>query len=250
VPAEEVSRAEAVRRVGILSSARFDGAVFTADDGVVDVANLLELFLRRARAGGVRLLLETPARHVLIENGRACGVRTDAGDIRAGAVVVAAGAWSGGLVPVTEGRPPLVARRRHLFVTGPLPWADPAWPIVWNLSAELYFRPEPPGLLLCPCDEEDAPPGTPHVDPEITILLATLLEAWVPALRDVPIARSWAGLRTFAPDRRFRLGSDAELPGLFWAAALGGHGVTCSPAVGRVVAEAVLDSLGIPRRDP
>jgi D-arginine dehydrogenase len=49
----------------------------------------------------------------------------------------------------------------------------------------------------------------------------------------------FAGLRTFTPDGNFLLGADPRLEGFFWCAGLGGNGMTLSPAIGRIVAEAV-----------
>ena len=39
---------------------------------------------------------------------------------------------------------------------------------------------------------------------------------------------------------RFAIGPDPELPGLFWVAGLGGAGMCCSAAIGRVAAELLL----------
>ena len=41
---------------------------------------------------------------------------------------------------------------------------------------------------------------------------------------------------SFSPDGKMVLGADLRVEGLHWAAALGGHGMTCAPAIGRVVA--------------
>jgi len=62
------------------------------------------------------------------------------------------------------------------------------------------------------------------------------LDRWMPALSDLRFTTGWTGLRTFAPDRRPFLGADGELAGLWWAAGLGGFGVTCSIAVGEALA--------------
>ena len=60
---------------------------------------------------------------------------------------------------------------------------------------------------------------------------------WLPALADAGAAHFWSGARTFAADGRFVLGADPRMQGLFWAAGLGGHGITCAPAVGRILAD-------------
>ena len=57
---------------------------------------------------------------------------------------------------------------------------------------------------------------------------------------DIAVMNKWVGQRTFAPDRRFVIGCDPRDPRLFHVAGLGGHGVTCSPAIGRLAADLLL----------
>ena len=123
--------------------------------------------------------------------------------------------------------------------TGPLRDVSREWPFVWDVSREVYFRPESDGLLLSPCDASEAPPGVPETDPAAADLLHEKLSLAFPSLSDVPLARTWAGLRIFSPDGRFMIGPDPALQGFFWAAALGGHGVTTSSAVGALAADLV-----------
>ena len=46
--------------------------------------------------------------------------------------------------------------------------------------------------------------------------------------------------RGMTRDERFVIGRDMQIDGLVWVAALGGHGMTTSPAVGRVAASAIV----------
>ena len=132
--------------------------------------------------------------------------------------------------------------RRHLFVTEALDWVSADWPIVWDVSHEIYFRPESGGLLLSPCDESLQTPGLPVQDPAALELLADKAIQYLPKLADLPIRNSWCGLRTFAPDRRFVIGWDPQLEGFFWVAGMGGHGVTVSYSVGVLAASLILQS--------
>ena len=58
---------------------------------------------------------------------------------------------------------------------------------------------------------------------KITFPGPTRLAVAAPAVAELGIARSWACLRTFAPDRRPVVGRDDAVPWLFWVAGLGGH---------------------------
>ena len=61
----------------------------------------------------------------------------------------------------------------------------------------------------------------------------------VQAALDIEVRRvvhSWAGLRTFAPDRVPVVGFDPQVAGLFWCAGQGGYGIQTSPALARTAA--------------
>jgi len=103
---------------------------------------------------------------------------------------------------------------------------------VWDLDIGYYLRREGVGLLLCPCDETEHPPGIPTVDPDAADLLADKLLEHAPGLADVALRRCWSCLRTFAPDRLPIIGWDSQISGLFHVSGLGGFGVTTSLAVG------------------
>ncbi|MEK6215992.1 MAG: FAD-dependent oxidoreductase, partial [Boseongicola sp.] len=59
-----------------------------------------------------------------------------------------------------------------------------------------------------------------------------------------PVTRvemSWAGLRTFAPDRTLVIGEDTVASGFFWLAGQGGYGFQTSHAAARLLADLVLN---------
>jgi D-arginine dehydrogenase len=57
---------------------------------------------------------------------------------------------------------------------------------------------------------------------------------------DRPTA-TWAGLRTFAPDRNPVVGFDAVEPRFFWYAGQGGYGIQTSPALSALAAKLILN---------
>ena len=54
------------------------------------------------------------------------------------------------------------------------------------------------------------------------------------------VERSWAGLRTFAPDRLPVYGFDADAANFFWCAGQGGFGIQTSPAAAKLAAALLL----------
>ena len=135
---------------------------------------------------------------------------------------------------------PLKPCRRHLFVSPPIAWVDSHWPFVWDVTHDIYFRPEGEGLLLCACDQSVMAPGDPPVDESVKEMLAEKIERFMPALNGVSISRGWAGLRTLTPDGRFVIGWDPQVDNFFWVAGLGGHGMTTSAAVGELAAKLLM----------
>ncbi len=214
---------------------------FLPDERVADPHAMLTGFLRGARRHGAEVRTRVEVLGLEVADGRVQGVRTTTGTIAAGAVVLAAGAWSAALAATAGLKRPLVPLRRSLLQSAPHALSRLEHPWTWIDDVGIYLRPEAGGWLISPCDEAvDAPsagPGSKGPVPiEARALAADKLARWVPAVGDVPIVGGWTGLRTFAPDRRPLLGADPALPGLWWAAGLGGFGVTCGYAVGECVA--------------
>jgi len=51
--------------------------------------------------------------------------------------------------------------------------------------------------------------------------------------------RSWAGLRTFAPDKTPVVGFDGAVENFFWLAGQGGYGIQTAPSMARLAAALV-----------
>lgn len=224
-------------------------AITTADDGLARPEVVVDALTSACRRAGVAVVLGRDA-EVVTRAGQVAAVRAGAREVPCDVVVDAAGPWAADLARAAGGADlPLVALRRHLFVaTGWTGGAGPgggAW--AWDTERGLYARPwtisgdGAPALLLCACDEDARPPEDAQPEPAARERLADVLARAAPSLLDLEVRLVWAGLRTFTPDRRFVVGWDPRVSGLFWAAALGGHGLTSGLAVGDLVARAVDD---------
>jgi D-arginine dehydrogenase len=229
------------RLAPFLGETRFCKAVFLPNELSVNPGELLAGFVRGARRKGSQLALGTTVQKLLIENGKIHGVQTEKESISCGQVVLSAGAWSSILAQRSGLNRPIVPLRRSLFFTSPHPHYRKNGPWVWVDDAGLYARPFDGGFLLSPCDEfVDWPRvgssswGNTQADQRQ--LLSQKLNQFFPGLADTQIEKSWTGLRSFAPDRRPFLGPDQEIEGLWWAAGLGGFGLSCSVGVGEAVA--------------
>ena len=233
---------QAKRQVPLLRDAEFDGAAWCGTDGIIDIHALLSGYLKSAAAKGAKLRYNAAVR-AIERRGNGFMITTERDCVQARVVVNASGAWANKLAALAGAAPlPLRPCRRHLFVSGPLSWVDKRWPFVWDVTHDIYFRPEADGLLLCACDQEELPPGDPPVNGEVQELLAEKIQNYIPALSEVSISRGWAGFRTLTTDGRFIIGWDGAVEGFFWVAGLGGHGMTTSAAVGRLAADLLLSA--------
>lgn len=205
----------------------------------MDVAALHQGFLRQLRSAGGVLSLRSRAGAIARSAG-VWQVQTTAGVFAAPVVVNCAGSW-GDEVAVQAGVTPLglTPKRRTGVVIDPAPWSATAWPMTNDVAHTWYVRPEArTKLMVSPADETDM---TPHdVQPD-ELDVAIAVDRMQHAL-DIEVRRvehSWAGLRTFTPDRSLAFGWDPTEPGFFWCVGQGGYGIQTSPAAGRLVADLI-----------
>ena len=242
-------------------------ALYLPDEGELDVAALVEAFATGARSassvGGrdARILCGAEVARLATDptSGAVTGVELrDGRRVVADQVLLASGAWAGAMA-AEVGSPMAFAPKRRTLAVGLSsgPPVDATWPVVWNQGTDFYARPESGGMLLCGCDEtllEPAGPpsagGCPR-DEAALELVAERTALFLPAFADARVGSFWSGWRTFtetgdASDGRhpFAIGPDPAVPSLFWAAGLGGHGMTSSFEVGRLAAVAVLEARG------
>lgn len=235
---------QAKEHVPVLKGAEFDGAIWCASDGIVDVHALLSGYLKAASRHGVEIRYRSRVKSIRVL-GDGFEIGADSATLQARVIVNGSGAWANVVAKMAGAKElPLRPCRRHLFVTPPIDWVDPRWPFVWDVSHDIYFRPEGKGLLLCPCDQQELEPGDPPVDESVKEWLAEKIERFMPALSGVGISRGWAGFRTLTPDGRFVVGWDGGRENFFWVAGLGGHGMTTSAAVGELAADLLLGGRG------
>ena len=223
------------------------GGVHFPTDGVIAVHELLQGFLAGARARGVSVELGCEVTGFDPDaDGRGVSVHTSRGCVHARCVVNAAGAWVAGLGALAGSADANYAPiHRHLHQTHAVEGLDRSAPFMWHIGArEFYVRPEGVGYLVSGCDESVVAPCDAVPADGAVAYLAEVLATSAPALADLGIARTWACLRTFAPDRRPVVAWDATVQWLFWVSGLGGHGATASAAIGESAAAKITARVG------
>jgi len=113
-----------------------------------------------------------------------------------------------------------------------------AWPTVAAIDERWYFKPDAGQLLGSPANAE---PVDPHdvLPEELDIALGIHGIEHCTQLRIRRPHRTWAGLRTFAPDGELVIGWDPQVPGLFWLAGQGGYGIQSADGAAQLAASLI-----------
>ncbi len=248
---DEIPPDEAVRLFPILKRDRIVRACYdnTAED--IDVDRLLQGYLRLLRRNGGKLATDARVQRIAREGG-VWKLDTTAGAFEAPVVVNAAGAWADETAELAGlqrlGLQPL--RRSAAILPAPEDRDVTRWPAVCSMSETWYAKPEAGKLMVSPADED---PVEPHDAWPDDMVLAEGLDRYEQAVT-VPVTRverTWAGLRTFAPDRTPVVGFDPAAEGFFWLAGQGGYGIQTAPALSRLAAALLSGGSGeavLPRR--
>ena len=210
----------------------------------IDVGGLHQHYLARAREGGAQLR----TRYRLANASRSGDTwHLDfgaAGEVRAGILVDAAGAWADHVAGLCGAAPLGIQPYRRTVTqlrTDPPPPAN--LPLTLDLSGDFYFRPESGKLWLSPHDEVPTAPCDAAPE-EADVALAIDRFQQVVDWKIEALEHKWAGLRSFSPDRLPVYGFDPEVDGFFWFAGQGGYGIQTAPAAARLGAQMLL---GLPR---
>jgi sarcosine oxidase subunit beta len=171
-------------------------------------------------------------------------VSTPLGTIATGAVVCAAGAWSGSVAALAGVDLPVLPYRREIAVTGPvvgLPWfVDQPMPMTIDFASSFYFHREGPGLLMGVSDPEQPPGFTLERSARFLELLAEAAAVRAPRVLDAGVRTGWAGLYEVTPDHNALVGEAASVGRFLYATGFSGHGFLQAPAVGEVVRDLYL----------
>jgi D-arginine dehydrogenase len=230
---EEIPLAEARARLPILGE-EVARAAFQADTLDLDTDRLFQGFLRDARSAGAQVRTRAPVTAIR-RTPRGWAVEAD-GTVEARTLVNAAGPWAD-RVAAMAGLPPLgLAPLRRSMARIPSP-ADPTgWPMVMGAGESWYMKPDAGALLVSPAEEDPQEPHDAWADDMVLAEGLARFEGHV-AMEVTRLLASWAGLRTFAPDRRLVLGPDPLDPSFLWCAGQGGYGFQTACAASRHLAE-------------
>lgn len=186
---------------------------------------------------GIAVREQTPALELRRNRQGVTGVRIPGGELPAGRVVIAGGAWSAGLMPPGGPALPVMPVRGQIILFR----ARAGLMQRILLSGGRYLIPRRDGRILMGSTLEYVGFDKETTDTAREDLHAAAA-ALVPALADAPVEHHWAGLRPGSPAGVPYIGEHPDCPGLFVNAGHFRNGVVMSLASCRLAADLVCGS--------
>ena len=234
---EPVSVAEARAVVPILNPDAVAYAAIADHAWDIDTDLLVQGFAKVARGRGARIVASAGVTEIARDGG-GWVVTSSAGEFRAGVIVNAAGAWVD-VVAAMAGIAPLgfqPMRRSMARILAPGGHDVSRWPMIFGAGETWYAKPDAGALIVSPAEEHFMDPHDAWADDMVLAEGLARYEAMVtePVTR---VLSSWAGLRTFSPDRVPVIGRDPGEPSFVWLAGQGGYGFQTCPEAAQLVAD-------------
>jgi glycine oxidase len=208
-------------------------------DHQVDNRRLTAALHAAARSAGVEFLTRVEARELLTESAggrmRVTGVMTAHGEIRASAVVVAAGSWSS-LLRCDGARKFEIEPVRGQMVAIETP-APAARHVIYSRRG--YLVPRLSGYLIAGSTTERA-----GYDKRVTVGgVASIIKSAIeimPCAAGQAVIETWAGLRPRAPDGLPILGADPSVEGLVYATGHYRNGILLAPITAQAISDLIV----------
>ena len=221
------------------------GGTFCAQDGFITPPRNVAAYTVALIRSGVDVREHVAFRGLVADGrgpagGRGVVVETSQGPIDAGLVVLTGGPKLAEVGRLAGLRIPAGGARHQVAVTERHPDLDPVRvPMVFDLAAGLYWRPEEGGLLFGMSNPDEPPGENREVDEEYLAKMRARLAALVPVTASLGLRRIWAATIDYTPDHLPIIGRAPGRHGVTVACA-GGAGMMRGPGVARAAADVAL----------
>jgi sarcosine oxidase subunit beta len=228
VPCQVVTREDLRELEPALSDAVL-GATYCPIDGHVTPMAMVAALARGARSLGAEIRTRCPVEAIVVERGRAVGVRAQGEHVAAGWVVDTAGLHAARLAATAEVSVPVDYSRGQMFVTERIP------PLLRTYIHNI--KQTQAGTIVFGATREAG-----VTDLGTTVAGTREIIAWavrlLPALAQVRLLRSWAGIRPVPPDGYPIIGPVESVDRLLISVMH--RGVSLAPVIGEIMAELII----------
>tara|TARA_R110002012_G_scaffold142030_2_gene299919 strand:+ start:24705 stop:25781 length:1077 start_codon:yes stop_codon:yes gene_type:complete len=232
----QITAQEALDFVPVLNPDTLAYAGYHADAYDIDTDRLMQDFARQLRGNGGTVLTGQRVQTIRRVDDK-WQIETESQTLEAKTVVNAAGAWADTIAGLAAVAPlGIVPHRRSMArIAAPGGHDTAGWPMFFGVGETWYAKPDAGALLVSPADEDPVEPHDAWPDDMVLAEGLDRYQSMIATPLTKPIA-TWAGLRSFAPDRTLVLGPDPSIPDFIWCAGQGGYGFQTSVAASRLVA--------------
>lgn len=255
-----------IRMIGIEEAMKYEpqlspkllGALYSPTGGKVHPIYMTLAYAHAAKKLGMVFMNETDVTGVIKKDGTVVGVNTSKGDFYGDKVVVCAGSWSAAVGEMVGFPIPIKPRKGQILITEPIgPFMDCTAQCamyyvikhkpetvkdeyVLRTGASLSIEQTDDGAMVIGATRELV-----GFDRENTLesfeAIVKRAAKFFPALRNVHVIRSFAGLRPYTPDGLPMIGKVDSVEGLYIAAGHEGDGIALAPITGKLMAEILVD---------
>lgn len=227
-----------------LAPGRTLGGTYCAEDGYLHPPRNVIAYAVALATVGVHVRERVTFRGLTTRGGAVTGVQTSDGEIGTPLVVLTGGPELADVAGLAGIRVPVGGVRHQVAVTEPHPaLAAERVPMVFDLSAGLYWRPEEGGLLFGMSNPAEPPGEAACMDESYLMRMRQRLADLVPVTAGLGLRRTWAATIDYTPDHLPIIGpaiSDAGTVAGVVVASAGGAGMMWGPGVARAAADLAL----------
>ena len=248
VEIDEIPTSEIARLYPGLNVDDAVGGVWLPKDGQGDPVNITQALAKGAKMRGAKIFQGVKVTGVTVENGKAVGVETEDGNIRADFVVNCGGMWAREVGAMAGVAVPLHACEHFYIVTEGIEGLQNNLPVLRVPDECAYYKEDAGKIMLGAFEPNSKPWGMNGIPedfefdslPEDFDHFEPILEKAIdrlPVLADAGIQTFFNGPESFTPDDRYILGEAPEVKNFFVAAGFNSVGIQSAGGAGMVLAE-------------
>lgn len=214
-------------------------AVYDPIAGKADPFQAIFRIARACKQKGVKIITNTKAEKIIIENGKATGIKTSRGLIQTPTIIIAAGSGTRKLLETINIKAPIENILHHILITEK--FKETLKPLVIDWTTSSYIVQTKEGNFIMGTEMEEKPniKPAPRID-----FMPKIIKIWtkhLPWLKAIRILRYWTGYYVTSPDKHPIYGPIEEVEGIYIAAAFSGHGFMMGPITGKIITEWILE---------